>query len=728
MVITELQQKMLDLLFELDEYLRENDIKYMLFAGSQLGVDRKQGMIPWDDDIDIFMTLENYEKFMEAVSKSLPENRKVNSLEISDDYLFTYARYIDTTTTALQRHTVFGGVDPGVKIDVFFTVPTDKDEVKARHHQMEILAFNELVFGHGIMFHKRPEDFFPVYEAEKKVFEKLGRKEYIHKRLPELKYRYYVKGQKPERYVLFSGMMSNSYLFETDKMENVKDVDFEGHPAMVAEDGHYFDLMLYGESWYKTPGDISMPYHNWTLDLHRPYADTLKGIGEYIDLKKAKETMRTRKLLRLEEQMRFKDALIMKEEIKNLSVAMSVENRLRDYEKNRKIETPEELFSIIRPYASRQVSRENRWYGLAMPAKAELVQTVLETLAIYGEFAMVKGICDILSKKENAKRARGINTDKVLKEAELSKKLIYAAYADEFSSSKEMAEKVNDIINEGEEAGLGRIKVGAFPWVAAGNEAIQEALGRVMLSQMREAETDEEKQALARKLIAHSQATCSEYGEMGELVILGAYGLEELERQGIDSGLEMTADRLFEKAGENVSNAFVVQEILNHGVDLMNKEHKKDSLKKEIFVTSEEFEKIRKEMSAEYPKPKNGCEFVVKGKGEKEYLVLYDRNRLASTTLNLIKNNKDNTCSRTIWRKCGEEGPHTKYMDVALSEDNVSPEELIKRADKEGIMGFFKNRKYLAYSEWEKENWTEPKKAMEEYEAKLKAFVEKDKA
>ena len=719
---------MLDLLFELDEYLRENDIKYMLFAGSQLGVDRKQGMIPWDDDIDIFMTLENYEKFLEAASKSLPENRKINALELSDDYLFTYARYIDTTTTALQRHTVFGGVDPGVKIDVFFTVPTDKDEVKARHHQMEILAFNELVFGHGIMFHKRPEDFFPVYEEEKKVFEKLGRKEYIHKRLPELKYRYYVKGQKPERYVLFSGMMSNSYLFDTDKMETVKDVDFEGHPAMVAEDGHYFELKLYGESWYKTPGDISMPYHNWTLDLHRPYEDTLKGIDEYIDLKKAKETMRTRKLLRLEEQVQFKEALIQKEEIKNLAITMDTEKGLEEFEKGKGLMIPENLFRIIMPYASRQVSRENRWYGLAMPAKAEMVQTVLECLAIYGEFSMIMGICDILSRKENSKRARGIKTDKVLKEAALAKELIYAAYADEFESAEAMAAKVNSIINKGEEEGLGRVKVDAFGGkIAAGNAAIQEALGRVMLRQMREASGEDEKLRLARKLIAHSQATCSEYGEKGELVIFGAYGLEELERQGADEEFQITSEGLFEKAGENVTNAFVVQEILEHGVDLMNREHKRDSLKKEIFVTPEEFDQVKKDLSSKYPKPKNGYEFAVKGKGEKEYLVLYDRNRLASTTLNIIKNNKDNTCSRTIWRKAGEEGPHTKNMEVALSSDRVSPEELIRRAEKEGIMGFFKNRKYLAYSEWEKENWTEPKKAMEEYEAKLKAFVEKDR-
>ena len=187
MIRTELQKKMLELLAELDGLLRANNIEYMLYCGSQLGADRHGGMIPWDDDVDIMMSLDNYDKFIDLARHGLPEGRIVNAMELSEEYPLCYARYVDATTTALQKHTVFGGIDPGVKVDVFFCVPTSSNPRKALQHQMEILAFNELMIDNTVMIYRRPEEFFPVYEKEKKLFNRLGRLEYMRKRLPELK-------------------------------------------------------------------------------------------------------------------------------------------------------------------------------------------------------------------------------------------------------------------------------------------------------------------------------------------------------------------------------------------------------------------------------------------------------------------------------------------------------------------------------------------------------------
>ena len=77
---------------------------------------------------EIIMDLENYEKFLGIIHDELKEGRALDWVSEDSEYLFTYARYIDTTSTALQRHTVFGGCKPGVKVDIFCVVPTFEDE------------------------------------------------------------------------------------------------------------------------------------------------------------------------------------------------------------------------------------------------------------------------------------------------------------------------------------------------------------------------------------------------------------------------------------------------------------------------------------------------------------------------------------------------------------------------------------------------------------------------
>jgi lipopolysaccharide cholinephosphotransferase len=61
--IKQIQSKILETMIYVDKVCRENDIVYYIMGGTALGAVRHQGFIPWDDDLDIFMTPDNYEKF-----------------------------------------------------------------------------------------------------------------------------------------------------------------------------------------------------------------------------------------------------------------------------------------------------------------------------------------------------------------------------------------------------------------------------------------------------------------------------------------------------------------------------------------------------------------------------------------------------------------------------------------------------------------------------------------
>lgn len=73
-VLRKLQLNGLELLVEFDRICRKYKIDYALSGGSLLGAIRHKGFIPWDDDIDVAMTREQYNRFFEAAEKELDKD------------------------------------------------------------------------------------------------------------------------------------------------------------------------------------------------------------------------------------------------------------------------------------------------------------------------------------------------------------------------------------------------------------------------------------------------------------------------------------------------------------------------------------------------------------------------------------------------------------------------------------------------------------------------------
>lgn len=68
--LRKLQLNLLKMLIKLDKILTENNIEYFLIGGSALGAVRHEGFIPWDDDIDIGVLREDFEKMERILSES----------------------------------------------------------------------------------------------------------------------------------------------------------------------------------------------------------------------------------------------------------------------------------------------------------------------------------------------------------------------------------------------------------------------------------------------------------------------------------------------------------------------------------------------------------------------------------------------------------------------------------------------------------------------------------
>ena len=100
--IENLQKRLLEIFVAFKKLCDDNGIRYMLCGGSLLGTVRHQGFIPWDDDIDIMILREDYDRFVKVFEKAkqkgeMPDYILAKPFETKGYYL-KIPRLLDKTT------------------------------------------------------------------------------------------------------------------------------------------------------------------------------------------------------------------------------------------------------------------------------------------------------------------------------------------------------------------------------------------------------------------------------------------------------------------------------------------------------------------------------------------------------------------------------------------------------------------------------------------------------
>ena len=125
----ELKQIELDILKFVADFCNKNELKYFLAYGTLIGAIRHKGFIPWDDDIDIWMPRDDYNKLMDIFNQS--ETCHYKLLRPNDKCSYhPYVKVIDTRTVKIEEDYKYKNGNLGVDIDIFPLdgQPTDDNE------------------------------------------------------------------------------------------------------------------------------------------------------------------------------------------------------------------------------------------------------------------------------------------------------------------------------------------------------------------------------------------------------------------------------------------------------------------------------------------------------------------------------------------------------------------------------------------------------------------------
>lgn len=118
--INELQKIQLSMLKDFDAVCQRHRISYQLFSGTALGAVRHKGFIPWDDDIDVVMLREDYERFFDSASKELDSNKYYVQREFSEHWPMFFSKLRLNGTTYIEKyHSHDARIHQGIYIDIF---------------------------------------------------------------------------------------------------------------------------------------------------------------------------------------------------------------------------------------------------------------------------------------------------------------------------------------------------------------------------------------------------------------------------------------------------------------------------------------------------------------------------------------------------------------------------------------------------------------------------------
>lgn len=268
------------LLERFHEICEKNGIYYVLFAGSMLGAVRHQGIIPWDDDIDVCVPREDYEKLSKIISNDFPE---FEFRTYPDDYyVLNFGEFCYKNSKLIVSHYPAPYNRTKLYIDVF---PVDGFPPKNDKKHFDKMR----------KYRRKIREFCMPIEVSKKWYKKAM---FIPrlivkfvKKILGINYKYYLKKLNDEQrkykisdceYVCLQGAQQ----YENGKMP--KEIFFKrsmfrfGKKFYFGLENYDFSLTkLYGNYWELPSLSERVPKHSYSLFVDKAL---LKKAG--LDLKK----------------------------------------------------------------------------------------------------------------------------------------------------------------------------------------------------------------------------------------------------------------------------------------------------------------------------------------------------------------------------------------------------------------------------------------------------------
>lgn len=281
--LQEHQNALLMLLHELDRVCRELNIPYMLFAGSLLGAVREKGFIPWDDDLDVILLREDYDRLLALGDTCLDGNKFFLQKEFSEHWPMPFSKLRLQNTACIERYIP---KDPlthqGVYIDVF---PMDNLADWKPIRTLQFLASKAVIAKsldrRGYLTDSKLKRLFMAFC---RLLPRKPLAEFVYRRRDkntEMLHSFFAASSRYEKSV-----------FPRRWFGSQRELLFEDGMFMVPADYEEILTTLYGDYMTPTPADKrGVKVHAEIVDLENSY-EMYEGIQRHMEFKEFTRSIR----------------------------------------------------------------------------------------------------------------------------------------------------------------------------------------------------------------------------------------------------------------------------------------------------------------------------------------------------------------------------------------------------------------------------------------------------
>lgn len=251
----------LDILSDVHRYCVANGIKYSICYGTLIGAVRHRGFIPWDDDIDIMMEREDYDRFIRGYKSAEHPYYRLHSLETDTSYALPFAKVEDARTVIIERSK---GPRTGIAIDVFPVDAAFDDRQQSLKYIDRIMRARKLYCGKFL----KPT---PYNSTAKKIAIRILNILTAPLPLTSLARWYERRCRRGVHGAANAGVLVWGYgrreLFDASVFRTVEPIVFEDRQFYTLTERHTYLSGLYGDYMQLPPEDKRHSPHT-ILDMH----------------------------------------------------------------------------------------------------------------------------------------------------------------------------------------------------------------------------------------------------------------------------------------------------------------------------------------------------------------------------------------------------------------------------------------------------------------------------